>query len=428
MSAFSRREKNPSPSGEGRLIDDADEPLEEQGLGEIVRVNNLYDPAGEDDLQEVKLIQNPNSVRSGVVWFSYDASKVKLWKDIGRKQSITSGSATSPTWDLTTDTLPGVFYIEGLAPTTGAAPAEVVCHYQVGATHTTDTILLTVTDKVGHFAYFRGVRDYLVENKVRVFMDDVLMTGGFPTGADFKLVAFRKEKATMSVIDAKANNWTSIDAVWSANPQAHVIINGTFFTAPAGFLGGFGDKTEGTVVDNGAELTNISQPVPSTKAPAYKGHFSQKLDGTYVWARNVEANTAGLKAGVSGLAAFIPKNATETYSDIISAINVPHPSQYESAVAHVGVADVNSEGLVFLLFTADAEADDFPSQIDRAPMFEGLVSSGASMCYGLDGSGSIGVVHEDLTKRIVRVVKGNKHTWLPWKVNNYIIFEITAIP
>jgi hypothetical protein len=288
-----------------------------------------------------------------------------------------------------------------------------------------DTINFTFVDGVGHPVYFRAVRDYLVEHREHVFLDDVEIPGGFPTGTDFRLVAVLMEKTTMSVVDAKTSDLNGIDAAANAFPNAAIIINGTFFTAadPLNFF--YGRFTEGRIVNANDELLEISMPVAPDRQPAYKGCFGQRNDGDFVFARSTEITSLSVRAGVSGLAAFIPKQAGESYYDIIDAINTIHPNQYRSAVAHIGIANRNAERILFTLFTASQSASAFPQDLDRAPLFERLETSGTSVCYGLDGGSSIGVARENSFRTLEVVVRGAKHGPLsPWKVNNYLIFHV----
>jgi len=414
-------------------IDDDDEAGEETGLGEIVFVDKDgtgLDPfSGEDDLQLMELTFEPADLGQGVAWFTYNHDKVQLYEDDTEAESskIDPGTESSPNWNLESgDTIPTEIYVRGLTNTAEGSSIEIEFHWKKDSAEFTDKILTTVTDEVGHYAYFRGIRDHLDENQSRVFMDDIFLSGGFsdPT-PDFKIVAVRREKATMSVVDAKANHWSGIQEVKANNGSATLIINGTFFTAPDPLDWWYGKNTEGEVVDGGAEITNISLPVPAGKKPAYKGCIGQKADATYTWARNTEATALSFNAAASGLAAFIPKNAGETYTDIINQIHAVHPSQYSSAFNHLGIADANDESILFIFFTSSAMASDFPANVDRAPLFADLVTSGASVCYGLDGSSSVGVAHEDLNGTVNVVVEGGKHGGMSvWKVNNYIIFTV----
>ena len=230
----------------------------------------------------------------------------------------------------------------------------------------------------------------------------------------------------MSVLDAKARKWDGIREVRDrlrGDSAVAIIVNGTFFSPPRHFLPGFGESTLGVVVDSGTELINISKPVPVDMKPQYKGYFGQRSNGSFVWARNTEVQPSTVRSGVSGLSAFIPKNSQETYTDIINQIDQVHGSQYTSAMAHVGIANQSGEGILFVLFTANPNASDFPS-LDRAPFFADLVTSGVSMCYGLDGSGSVGVALEDTDGQLQVVVEGHKHRSLHWKVNNYLVFSV----
>ncbi|TFG50771.1 MAG: hypothetical protein E4H40_00575 [Candidatus Brocadiia bacterium] len=411
-------------------IDATDEPIEESGIGEIVRVNDNNDPAsGEDDLQYMKVKIEP-TLTQGVVWFTYDTNKVAIWKNLTRTQPIASGSETAPTWNLGLgDIIPDHVYIEGITSTVKNASIDLILHLKIGGTEYTDTILFTVTDQVGHYAYFRGVKDYLVENNAKVFLDDVFVSGGFSTKADFVLVGVRSDKATLKVVDAKTPDLADIGQVMNDYPQSHIIANGTFYHLAGGILPSYGPWTYGKIIEGGSELP-ISSNTPY--AITYRGWFAQKIDGSFTWARGSEPSpTSPTKSAIGGMAAFIPGLYAPSYLDIINAINADNPSQFTSALSHLGLADENGEGILFLLYINDdaPAAQAFPASVDRAgDLFPNLVLSGTSVLFGLDGGGSVGVAHVNLDGSLDVTCRAWRQKWwlpTPDKVNNYIVITVS---
>jgi hypothetical protein len=131
------------------------------------------------------------------------------------------------------------------------------------------------------------------------------------------------------------------------------------------------------------------------------------------------------------MAAFIPGGYASSYLDIVNAINADNPSQFTSALSHLGLANENEEGILFLLYINDdaPASQSFPTSVDRAgDLFPKLALSGTSVLFGLDGGGSIGVAHVDIDGALdVKVRSWRQKWWLPTpdKVNNYIVITVS---
>ena len=89
-------------------IDEDDEPLEQQHIGEVIRVDDELDStAGEDDLQYLSINVDEFTVDRGKVWFTYDQAHVELYEDFGEEDRIQSGGIGGHHWDLDSgDTVP----------------------------------------------------------------------------------------------------------------------------------------------------------------------------------------------------------------------------------------------------------------------------------------------------------------------------------
>lgn len=411
------------------VVNAVDDPVEESGIGEIVRVDDDLDPtAGEDDMQYMKVKVEP-VLAQGVVWFTYDTNIVSMWEDLEKTQPIPPGSDTSPTWDLSADSLPDHVFVEGITTTVENASIKLVLHLKLGDAECTDTILFTVTDQVGHYAYFMGAKDYIVENDTEVFLDDVFVSGGFADVADFVMVGVRADKAELTVADSKTPDLADIGQVMDAYPNSHIIANGTFYHLAGGLLPSYGPWTYGRVIEGGSALP-ISSNTPYSIT--YRGWFAQNTDNSFSWARGSEPSLGSpTKSAIGGMAAFIPGGYASSYLDIVNAINADNPSQFTSALSHLGLANENDEGILFLLYiNDDAPASQaFPTSVDRAgDLFPKLALSGTSVLFGLDGGGSIGVAHVDIDGALdVKVRSWRQKWWLPTpdKVNNYIVITVS---
>jgi hypothetical protein len=418
-----------------RDIDDSDEPLEETGIGEVVRVDDTDDsPGGEDDLQYMQVKIEP-TLTQGVVWFTYDTAKVKIWKDLAQTQSVNSGSEASPNWNLGAgDTVPDHVYVEGLATTDQGSSINIVLHVKVGGTECTDTILTTVTDQVGHYAYFAGARDYLTEYRgpgvaeYKVFRDEVDASGG--TDKDFWLVAVRLEKAALTVHDAYSPSpqHTSITAVMGANPNAAVIVNGTFWDA-ADF--GVADHTDGRVINSYTALP-VSEDMQADQAPEVKGWIGQRKDDNFAAnAPNVEPTVptspygdADQRAAVGGVAALYPTYGGKSISDIINAISAEHGDWNDRQSNHMGFDTDNK--VLFVMTTYNAASDRYSPDIVLHQTIQGLVDSGADTIRGLDGGQSVALAHRDRQGNSLAIeTAGNRHTGWFWNyVNNYVVITL----
>ena len=417
------------------VIDETDDSTEVSGVGEIVRVNDDLDPAeNEDDLQLMRLTLDP-MLSGGSVWFTYDPSKVAIWKDKGMAQYIAPGSENSPTWDVEAGaTVPTNVFIQGVSATASNASISIVLHIKTGSAECTDAIRFTVTDKVGHYAYFQGIRDYLVENNARLYMDAITVDGGFSLNIpDFKLVAVRAEQASLWMLDARVLDLRNAEEVQDSFPGMDIICNAAFYHMTDEET--FGDKTIGSVVGGGAEL-GISGPVAAFYATAeYRGWLGQHDDSTFAWAQNEEAaSVGGLSSGASGLHALIPADYGRSYAEIIAAVDVENAPQATAALSHIGVANNNGENILFLVYVnepypiGDVWTDPIRRDTDLLPK---LVISGCSSLRGLDGGGSVGIVHRDLDGNMQTWVKAPRH-WSRYsppyedRVNNYFMLHISG--
>jgi hypothetical protein len=416
-------------------IDAADEPIEESGIGEVVRVNDADDsPGGEDDLQYMEVKIEP-TLTEGVVWFTYDTAKVKIWKDLAQTQPVNPGSETSPNWNLGAGgTVPDHVYVEGLATTAQGSSINIVLHVKVGGTECTDTILTAVTDQVGHYAYFAGVRDYLTEYRgpgvaeYKVFRDEVDASGG--TDKDYWLAAVRLEKAAFTVHDAYSPSpqQKSITAVMGANPNAAIIVNGTFWDK---WDIGVADHTDGRVLNNYTTLP-ISEDMQADQAPEVKGWLGQRKDNGFTAnAPNCEPpvptapyGDAHLRAAVGGVAALYPTYGGKSISDIINAISAEHGDWNDRQSNHIGFDTDNK--VLFVMTTYNAASDHYSPDIVLHQTIQGLVDSGADTIRGLDGGQSVALAHRDRQGNNLAVATaGDRHTgtFINY-VNNYVVITL----
>jgi len=414
-------------NNDGHIASD-DEGGEEIGIGEIVRVDDEDDsPGGEDDLQYMRVAVD-SSHDQGVVWFTYDNTKVKIWKDLAQTQPVASGSEASPTWDLTSgDTVPDRVYVEGLATTEEGSSIDVALHWKKGSAELSDRIITTVTDDVGHYAYLRGAYDYLVENDYELFCDVVDAPGG--VAEDFRLVAVRAEKARLFVHDAVAPHpdHEGIDDVVADRPAARIIVNGTFFEmwTPQ-------NVSVGRLINDYA-LLPISADVTAGDAPEVKGWFGQQKDGDLSGnAPNSEPTVPtspytdnDIRAAAGGLAALYPTYDGKSISDIVDAIGDEHGSWNNNPTAHMGID--GDENVLFVVTALDADQGSLDPDVVLHELIQDIVDSGAVRVVGLDGGSSVALAHRDRQGNNLAVAtKGAKHAALYGgrRVNNYIVINL----
>lgn len=433
------------------IIDAADESIEEAGLGEVIRVNDDDDIDGngdgnieEDDLQYIELKIEP-ALTKGKVWFTYNTSKVKLWKTLGMAagDEIPSGNYASPTWDLGAGaTLPAYVFAEGLATTAQTdteASRRIILHWSDGSTDCTDTLLTTVTKDLGHYAYFAAVSDYIKEKRspgepdYRLFDDKVAAPGG-PGGHTHNIVAMLIDDVTMSVHDARAASHWYYGHVLAAKPNAVVIANAAYFeeTWPQGIA-------RGICVNGGAKMPN-SRALISGTDPIYANRgWAGQAAATDAWQYGVPSGgippespvDGSIRAAVGGLLPML----TPSGGNVCPAGGYGYDTH---ASIMIGWTD---NGVLFLI------ANDVASNhlgwsvptINMQQLVQNLADSGAICAYTLDGSESIALSHRnrlgnDLAKRGTK--EGYRHqfgvTWnlpgiyVPYKeqrVSNYIILD-----
>lgn len=421
------------------VVDAADDAIKEVGMGEIVIVPPANRPIAAEDLQCVKLSIEPSSIQ-GVAWFTYDASKVSMWQDTAGSQRIASGSAGSPTWNIDSgSTTPASVYVQGIGVTFSNVPNFVTLHVKAGSTETTDRINFTVTDTVGHYAYMAGVRDYLIENKLKLFDQDVDVPGGNPD-VDFHFVAVKSDKATIFPLDAKNLGLNRIQEVvnYPNLSAAKIIVNGTFFfnsrtQDPPALLG----RAQGICLQNGMQLVN-SLPIANAPLCDVKGWFGQRFDYSYAFGMpncdppipSSPYQSSDLQSAVGGLVAFCPPN----YGLSLNAIAARMTSDPETSwnLRPINLLGLDTDNNI--LFFATTVTGSNPAQpISLEQVVGRLVFSGADVVYGLDGGSSVAMAHTDRDGNNMAVkIYGGKH-WLGagtvWEaVSTYVVVYLEATP
>lgn len=424
-------------------IDAADEPIEESGIGEVVRVDDIDDrPGGEDDLQYMQVKIEPTLTR-GVVWFTYDTAKVKIWPTLAQTPGteITSGSEASPNWNLGAGgTVPNHVYIEGLATTAQGASTNVVLHVKVGGTECTDTILFTVTDQVGHYAYFAGVRDYLTEYRgpgaphFKLFHQVIDAPGG-PTsgllaGKDYCLVAVQKDKAKMGVCDAYAYGLSKIDDVLGPFGDRYIIVNGTFQWPVLGGPPYTWASAVGRCLQNYTAIVHCRDMLSSDKKPEFKAWFG--MSGTlaltaFNYGTPTGTSSSGpycepvvptppytstsLYSAIGGTVRILPTYDGLTIKNILDGVKTEH-DWYKRQSAYIGLA--SPDEVIFVMTTYDASVEDYVPVIATDVLISSLQASGADVLFGLDGGSSVALWHRDRLGGTTLPVatKGDKH--VPW--------------
>jgi hypothetical protein len=422
-------------------IDEDDEPLEEVGLGEVIRVNDTDDIDGnsdgtaeEDDLQYLELKIEP-ALTEGKVWFTYNTSKVKLWKTIamGTGDAIPSGSYATPTWDLGAgDTLPAYIFAEGLettAETDTEESRQIILHWGNGTVEITDTLLTTVTKDLGHYAYFASIPDYIKEKRspgepdYKLFEAYVRAPGWVDVFDTHRIVAVMGNESRMAPWDARSAfpQHHKIDHVVASFPSAIIVANGTYFETTA--IG----TTQGKLVRNHSYLS-ISGSVSGSPIYNYKGWFGQRDDSTFdSMAPNVEPPLT-MKNAVGGLGAFYPLYAGKNINQICNEWD-----RYTWDSSHfIGAAtdSANPENDVMFFITSDKHSiftAAYDPPINLAAFVNNIVASGATKLFSLDGGASVAIAHQNRLGDDLEVkTKGPRHSWplVEKQVSNYIvIFE-----
>jgi hypothetical protein len=423
-------------------IDDDDEAGETTELGEIVFVDKdaagLDPSSGEDDLQLMELTFEPSDLGQGVAWFTYDSDKVQLYKDDTEADTskIDPGTEASPNWDLESgDTIPDEVYVRGLESTEEGGSIEIEFHWKKNSAEFTDKILTTVTDQVGHYAFFAGVRDYLTEYRgpgatdFKLFEDVVDASGG--GDKDFRLVAVELEKVQLSIHDAYSPSpqHKSITDVKAAKPGAAIIVNGTFWDKADL---GVADHTDGRIINNYTTLP-ISEDMTAGQAPEVKGWLGQRKDDQFsANAPNAEPpvpsapyGNTDLRAAVGGVAALYPTYGGKSVGNIIDAISAEHGNWNDRQSNHIGYD--SDDKVLFVITTYNAASDHYTPDIVLHETISALVDSGADLIRGLDGGQSVALAHRDREgNNLAIATAGDRHIgWFPNYVNNYVIITFS---
>lgn len=419
-------------------IDNADDLLEETGIGEIVRVDDSDDgPNGEeDDLQYMQFALEPTP-SSGVVWFTYDTNRVRLWKNSAKTQAINSGSESVPTWNLGNgDALPGYLYVQGIATTAPNAEINIVLHYKYGSDEYTDTIRTTVCDDVGHPAYFAAVVDYIKEYRgpnapdFKLFEDEVDAPGG-PEGASHNLVAVLINDIIMSVHDARAAGHWYYGHVLSAKPNAVVIVNASYFeeTWPEGIA-------KGICVNGGTKVAN-SRALINAEPDEYGvgGDYNYSYRG---WA-GIRASDGEYDYGIPS-GGIPPEPATNGILSAAVGGLLPFLSATSGNMVPSGAFDYNdkasnligwsNEGVLFFIATFDASTTYNPD-IDMPGFIDLLSASGAISIYEMDGASSVAFCHRNrLGNNLQKYGDVGRRHWSLFyntlynqRVSNYIVIN-----
>lgn len=425
-------------------IDMDDEAVEEFGIGEVVRIDDIDDnPGGEDDLQYMEISLEPTTLGQGVVWLVYDNTKIKIWTSPARTPGteLSPGTKAGPNWNLKAgDTVPQRLYIQGLAATEKGNSIEIVVHWQEEGHEFVDRIVMTVTDHVGHYAYFAGIRDYLTEfrgegaNQYKLFECVIDAAGG--QERDFRLVAVRLDQALMFVCDAFAdqdNILKDIKAAKNVYSSAMIVANGTFFRmqdpnqsigrlinnyqqTPSSSLMEAGDLPDVKTWFGQDKARNFVRGTPSALTPYSEPPVSSPPHGD-----------TSIRASLGGIVSLMPPAPGKTLANTLDAIKDPIGDWNDRQSSLAGVADADK--LFFLVCSYDAKSNHANPDVDFAKLVEDLSSSGAGWVIGLDGGSSVALAHRDrLGDNLAVATEGEKHTTpgLPQKywVNNYLVVEI----
>ncbi|MBW7909617.1 MAG: hypothetical protein H3C50_12005 [Kiritimatiellae bacterium] len=418
-------------------IDDEDDPLEDKDAGEIVRVDDTDDGPGgeEDDLQYLAMKIEP-ALTQGVVWFTYDTAKVKLWKDEAKTQAINSGSESSPTWNLASDTLPDHLYVQGLATTAPNAEISVVLHFKTGGFECTDTNRVTVCGDVGHHAYFASIVDYVKEYRgpgapdFKLFEDQVDAPGG-PSGFTHNLVAVLTEQTTMHNHDARLDPVNKYYGDVQADfGSAVVIVNAGYFDTtwndpedePP-----YAGRVKGICIEGGSQVLH-SRPVlpipPDTEDYWYdhRGWVGQ-ANSSDAWLYGDPMSdpplNGSLRAAVGSLIAFHP-NSTRSFPSGAAGYNEQRSN----------IIGWSTNGVLFFVVSTTGEGTYSPS-LDFAGFVNAIVASGAKTVYEMDGSSSIAFLHRNRLGNNLQLygTAGARHSFLVYslspgnRVSNYVIIN-----
>jgi len=390
------------------IVDFADDLAEECGAGEIVRLNDDDDfPGGEDDLQYVRVTLETAGSSTGVAWLDYDAGKVKVWEDLACTQHVPPGTAGTPNWDLDAgDTVPGAVYVEGLSATRDGESTNLDLHWRKGTAQYGDTIVMTVTDRLGHRAYFRAVRDYIKEYRgpsvsydFRLFEDEVDIRGRTDTVMEtHNLVAVLMEETRMHVDAARVPPVNQYYGdVMDDYPDAIIIANAAFFAPvwPNGTT--IGICIEGNTSIGGTAPAPGGYSRPLTPADGLRGWVGQG-GSPETWQNGVPLGNAGvdpptdgtIRAAVGGLLVFYPALEGKSIAETAAYSGGLHgwTTQPSSFVGWT------SDDVLYFIVDNDGECDYSPP-LNLGAFVGRAVASGAVAMYGLDGGSSIALVHRN---------------------------------
>lgn len=372
-------------------IDDDDEPLENVGLGEIIRYNDNDDPAGiEDDLQYMSFSVMPKD--SGKIWFTFNAARLRLWEDQNMTTNIPVGDSIHPTWDLDHgDVLPAQIYVEALATTASNAPEQIVLHRYWGGADVTVSIRVTLTANLGHFAYFDSIPDYIREYRgpdapttYRLFEDQLDAPGG-PAGATHNFVAMMSDDVNIRIHDARAAGHAYYGDVLAANPNAVVILNASYFetTWPQGIA-------KGICVSDGSFMTNSRALVSGDDFYGYRG-WAGRIPAEE-WSHGIPHNQVPPEPPINGsldfaLGGLLPLLTTENGNMVPSGAF----GYYEAGSNLIGWS---TNGVLFFAATIDP-VHSYNPPIDFSGFIDRISASGAAGVYEMDGSSSIAFCHQN---------------------------------
>jgi hypothetical protein len=365
-----------------------------------------------------------------------------------------------------------------LAPTAQGSSINIVLHVKVGGIEWTDKILFTVTDRVGHHAFFAGVRDYLTEyrgpgaDKFKLFqcyldasgqvISEQAFNASSTPGDYYRLVAVRNDKARMHIYDAFTAgipNARGSDAV-SCNPGAFILLTGSFFYPWRPDQGHLPSsiKTQGVAIENyvqipcSAAMDSLSGDWATSwpQCKSWLGQYGPSGNNQFVWAvprwagpphpePSVSQNPS-LYSAIGGMICLFPNwgsgdvaspGKIQQYTDG----NGTPGSGYEfnkKASVHMGLAwtDDSEKGVFFAMTSATEAAAGKSSSLPRpiSALVDKLVDSGAQALFETDGSSSAALAHRDrLGGHLSWKVQGDKAKYysLAYCLPTYIVIELS---
>jgi|GEM_PF-2844453 len=223
--------------GDG-AIDSLDDELKGRGTGLCVRpgdnlANGAHDDAqhGDDDLQELELAFGEGFGSEGRLWVesTLKAGKLRFFK------SRIAAAENEVAWPISIAAgapAPGKLYMLVDLPKPEAAGFELRLLYGRSEQEVwhTDTTTVTVAARIGDPGYFAAARNYIVQNRARLFLDQAVFHPGEPSLEEgFAWAVMRSEATRLQVIDAyhrPGKKLLDIGQVAAAYPEKTVIVNG----------------------------------------------------------------------------------------------------------------------------------------------------------------------------------------------------------